>query len=75
MPIVAYILATVKTGREYEVIDAIKGMKGVKEITLTYGLWDLVIKVEVEAWGQLDDLITKIRRIEGVESTATLVGV
>lgn len=72
---VAYVLATVRTGREYDVIEEIKRMKGVKEVTLTYGLWDLVIKVETETLGELDNIVTSIRRIEGVEQTATLIGV
>jgi len=72
---VAYVLATVRTGREYDVIEEIKRMKGVKEVTLTYGLWDLVIKVETETLGELDNIVTNIRRIEGVEQTATLIGV
>lgn len=75
MPIIAYILANVRTGKEYEVIDAIRKMEGIVEVTLTYGLWDLVAKVETNSMSDLDRIVTSIRRIEGVEQTATLVGV
>jgi len=75
VPIIAYILANVRTGKEYEVIDAIRKMEGIVEVTLTYGLWDLVAKVETNSMSDLDRIVTSIRRIEGVEQTATLVGV
>lgn len=73
MGITAYILANVRTGKEYEVVDIIRKMKGVIEVSLTYGLWDLVAKVEAEDMSDLDRIVSDIRKINGVEQTATLV--
>ncbi len=73
MGITAYILANVRTGKEYEVVDTIKKMKGIIEVSLTYGLWDLVAKVEADSMSDLDRIVSDIRKINGVEQTATLV--
>ena len=74
-PVVAYVLATVQTGLEYDVVERVKRIEGVKEVTITYGMWDLVIKVEVENLGELDKVIFTIRNEEGVKRTTTLIGV
>lgn len=74
-PVLAFVLATIRTGMEYDVISKIKGIKGVKEAYITYGAWDAVVIVEVESLGELDKVVTAIRNIAGVEHTTTLVGV
>lgn len=74
-PVIAFVLASIKTGREYDVIEEVRKIEGVKEAYITYGAWDAVIKVEVESLGELDKVVTKIRSISGVEYTTTLVGV
>jgi len=74
-PITAYLLATVRTGKEYETLEIIKGMKGVKEALITYGLWDLVVRIEVDDLAELDKIISDIRDIEWIERTTTLIGV
>ncbi|OYT62408.1 MAG: AsnC family transcriptional regulator [Thermofilum sp. ex4484_15] len=74
-PITAYLLATVRTGKEYETLELIRSMKGVKEALITYGLWDLVVKIEVDNLTELDKIISDIRGIEWIERTTTLIGV
>lgn len=73
--ITAYILAVARTGREYDVAEELSKLEGVKEVTITYGTWDIVIKVEVKGMSELDKLVTTIRRIEGILRTETLIGV
>lgn len=74
-PVTAYILLTVETGMEYDVIDLISKVPGIREATITYGMWDMVVKVEVSSLPELDKLVTKVRQIKGVEQTTTLIGV
>ena len=74
-PVTAYILLTVETGMEYDVIDLISKVPGVREATITYGMWDVVVKVEVSSLPELDKLVTRVRQIRGVEQTTTLIGV
>ena len=70
----AYVIATVKRGTEHEVAKKIREMREVTEVLVTYGLYDLVIRIEAKSLGHLDKIITDIRQIEEIEQTSTLVG-
>lgn len=70
----AYVVATVKRGTEHEVAEKIRKMRDVTEVLVTYGLYDLVIRIEAKSLGHLDKIITEIRQIEEIEQTSTLVG-
>ena len=70
----AYVVAIVKRGTEHEVAEKIRKMKKVTEVTVTYGLYDLVIRIEAESLGHLDKIVTDIRLIEEIEQSTTLVG-
>jgi DNA-binding Lrp family transcriptional regulator len=70
----AYFVATVKRGTEHEVAERIRKMKEVKEVLVTYGLWDIVARIEAESLGHLDKIITEIRKIPEIEQTNTLIG-
>lgn len=72
---IAFVLATIRTGHEYDVVDEAKKISGVKEVLITYGIWDAVIRIEVDTLSELDRIVTSIRGIRGVEHTVTLVGV
>lgn len=70
----AYFVATVKRGTEHEVAEKIRKMKEVSEVIVTYGLYDLVVRIEAESLGHLDEIITDIRLIDEIEQSTTLVG-
>ena len=70
----AYLLANVKQGAEHKVAQKIRTMKEVTEVLVTYGLWDIVVRIEAETLGHLDKIITEIRQIKEVEQTTTLIG-
>ncbi|MDH5440987.1 MAG: Lrp/AsnC ligand binding domain-containing protein [Candidatus Bathyarchaeota archaeon] len=70
----AYFVATVKRGTEHEVAEKIRKMKEVSEVIVTYGLYDLVVRIEAESLGHLDKIITDIRLIDEIEQSTTLVG-
>ncbi len=72
-PIVAYILISVKTGYEYDVLEQIDEIEEVTESAITFGEYDVIARVEIQNIGQLDDIVTKIRKIPGVERTSTLI--
>gem|GEM_PF-909551 len=73
--VVAFVLATIRTGKEYDVVEEVRKIEGVKEVFITYGVWDALIRVEVSSLSELDKVVTQIRGVEGVEYTTTLVGV
>ncbi len=71
---VIYILLMTEAGAEHEVAEKISKMENVTEAHVTYGEWDLVIRVEIDEVGKkLDELVTKIRRTKGVIKSMTLI--
>ena len=70
----AYFVATVKRGTEHEVAERIRKVKEVTEVLVTYGLWDIVARIEAESLEHLDKIITDIRKILEIEQTNTLIG-
>ncbi|MHA1409613.1 MAG: Lrp/AsnC ligand binding domain-containing protein [Candidatus Odinarchaeia archaeon] len=71
--IISYVLLTIKQGKEHEVAEKIKELKKVKEVLIVYGMFDLVVRVETEKLSALDEVVTAIRQIPGVEQTTTLI--
>lgn len=70
----AYILIKVRVGAEREVVDKLKGLKEVKDISELYGEWDVIAKIEVGSIEDLDALITeKIRDIDNIKLTSTMI--
>jgi DNA-binding Lrp family transcriptional regulator len=70
----AYFLANVKQGTEHVVAQKIRKMKEPTKVLVTYGLWDLVVRIEAETLGHLDKIITEIRQVKEIEQTTTLIG-
>ena len=70
----AYVVATVKRGTEHMVAEKIRKMKEVTEVLVTYGLWDIIARIEAESLQHLDKIVTDIRKIPEVEQTNTLIG-
>jgi len=72
----AYILVTVKTGTEYDVVDEIKKMvpkEKIKDIAIVYGMFDIVVVLEANSLSELEKLVLSIRKIDKITSTTTLV--
>ncbi len=70
----AYVVATVKRGLEHEAAQKIRKVKEVSEVLVSYGLYDLVVRIEAESLGHLDKIVTDIRKMSEIEQTSTLVG-
>jgi len=66
-------MAIVKQGTEHEVARRLREMEGVTEATVTYGLWDIVVRIETSDLRKLDSLITEMRKIQDIVQTSTLV--
>jgi DNA-binding Lrp family transcriptional regulator len=67
-------MAIVKRGSEHEVAERLGKMEDVTESLVTYGLWDLVARIETEDLQKLDQIITEMRKIPEITQTSTLVG-
>jgi DNA-binding Lrp family transcriptional regulator len=70
----AYVVATVKRGMEHDAAQKIRQMKEVTEVLVTYGLYDVVVRIEAKSLGQLDKIVTEIRQMAEIKQTSTLVG-
>ena len=70
----AYVVATVKRGKEHDAAQKIRKTKEVTEVLVTYGLYDLVVRIEAQSLGQLDKIITDMRQMAEIQQTSTLVG-
>jgi DNA-binding Lrp family transcriptional regulator len=70
----AYVVATVKRGKEHDAAQKIKKMKEVSEVLVTYGLYDIVVRIEAKSLGHLDKIVTDIRHMAEIQQTSTLVG-
>jgi len=67
-------LAKVESGKDDEVLKEVKTTAGVQHATPTYGEYDLHVDVTFKTKEELDKFIfDKIRRIEGVTETLTLI--
>jgi DNA-binding Lrp family transcriptional regulator len=70
----AYILFNVEPGYEELIRQDLKNVKEVQEVYVSYGVYDLIVKVVAESVDQLRDLATyRLRKIKNVTSTLTLI--
>ena len=71
---ISYTLARVLPAKDKEVYDKVKILPEVREVILTYGEYDLIIKVESNSLEDLDYFIfNKLRTTDGIASTTTLL--
>lgn len=72
--ITSYTLARVLPARDKEAYQKVKAFEEVKEVILTYGEYDLILKVESNSLEDLDHFIfNKLRTTDGITSTTTLL--
>ena len=70
----AYVLFNVDAGFEEQVLKEAKAVGKVEEAYVSYGVYDLVMKVKTETMEELKELVTHcLRGIGGVRSTLTLI--
>lgn len=72
----AYILIVVKSGSEEKVSKKLQNDKRVKDVSIVYGEYDLIAKVETESMEDLQKFIIKnIRNIKDVQRTSTMISI
>lgn len=66
--------ARARAARDKEVYMKVKASEEVKDIILTYGEYDLILKIESNSLEDLDHFIfNKLRAIDGITTTTTLL--
>ena len=72
----AYVLINCDLGSEDDMIRDIKKLEYVKDVTGTFGAYDIVARIEADTPEQLRETITwKIRKKRKIRSTLTLMEV
>ena len=72
----AYVLINCELGSEESIIQQLKSLLGVVEVHGTFGAYDILAKIESSTVEELREAITwKIRKIEQIRSTLTLMGI
>ena len=70
----AFVLINTDLGEGNEVSDALKEIPEVKDVYGVYGVYDYVVRLEADTMQNLKDTITtKIRRLDHVRSTLTMI--
>jgi DNA-binding Lrp family transcriptional regulator len=70
----AFVLINVESGSEDTVLKELKSIVGVDEAYFSYGVYDIITKVQAETMERLKDMVTKhIRTLPSVRSTLTLI--
>ena len=72
----AYILINCELGSEELIIQQLKNIDDISEVSGTFGAYDILTKIESSTVETLREIITwKIRKIAHIRSTLTLMGI
>ncbi len=70
----AFVLINVEAGAEDSVLKQVRKIGTVEESYVSYGVYDLVVKVKANSMEELKDTVShKIRTINEVRSSLTLI--
>jgi len=70
----AYILLNVEPGAEGKVLERFKSLNIVSEAYVSYGVYDIIIRLKANTMDELKDAVShKIRTTDQVRSTVTLI--
>jgi DNA-binding Lrp family transcriptional regulator len=70
---IAFVFVTTELGFEEDVLREIRTLPDVKEAHLIYGMYDIMVKIEGSTGNKVEELVTKIRRMDKIRSTQTLI--
>ena len=70
----AFILINTEIGFEESVLKELNKLTNIKDAYVTYGVYDIVVKVESDSMDDLKGVIShNIRRLDKVRSTLTMI--
>ena len=70
----AFVLINCEPGKEPSVLEQLRIMKNVVHAQGTFGVYDIVARIESNNQSQLDNIISdQIRKMDNVNSTLTLI--
>jgi DNA-binding Lrp family transcriptional regulator len=70
----AFVLINVETGSEEEIVGELRKISGVEEAYFSYGVYDIITKINAPSMEKLKEMVTKkVRALTKVRSTLTLI--
>ena len=70
----AFVLITTESGAEALVLDQLQTISGIRQASMVFGLYDIIVHIADESLDVLKDIIlNEIRNIEAIRSTNTLL--
>ncbi|MCF2143035.1 MAG: Lrp/AsnC ligand binding domain-containing protein [Candidatus Heimdallarchaeota archaeon] len=70
----AFVLINSEIGSEAKVVEQLKKIPEVTEVSIVYGVYDVIVKLEAEKMETIKEIITtKIRQLEKVRSTMSML--
>ncbi|MGB9124854.1 MAG: Lrp/AsnC ligand binding domain-containing protein [Nitrosotalea sp.] len=70
----AYVMINCELGAEGTIVEGVKSIDSVKEVSGVFGNYDIILKIECPDIEVMRDTIAKkIRQLERVQSTTTLM--
>lgn len=70
----AFVLMNAELGSEDSIVNELRNIDGVKEVSQVYGVYDIVAQVEADTMEKVKETITwKLRKLNGVKSTLTMI--
>jgi len=74
MTITAYVLIVTDPSNTNHVLDQLEGIPGIQNVDEVMGPYDIVVKISADNMQDIPPVLSdRIRTIEGVESTTSLV--
>jgi hypothetical protein len=71
--VIAYVLIVTDVGKENEVVQQLLDIEGITLAQTVYGEFDAICKLECNDLKTLDLSITKVRKIQSIIRTMTLI--
>lgn len=68
-----FVLINCYLGKEQQIVKSLQKLRNVKEVQATHGVYDIIVKIETETEGELNDTVrSKILGLKPVTSVLTL---
>ena len=69
-----YVLIVCDLGRTEEIASDLQGIDEIKEVYMLSGVYDIIVKMSGASPKDLESVYSKIRHVNGVKTTLTMVG-
>ena len=70
----AFVLMNAELGKENNLVKELRQIQNIKEVYPVYGVYDILMEIESDSMEALRETITtKVRKLDGVKSTLTMI--